>query len=440
MLRKLARLVADRAMILGLVLLCAYFSVATYSEQQPTGANAARLVAALIDPSKGGATRIVIVARRESEDAAFSKSLESDLTQAGALVLAVVVGEPKDARDVLLKIADSGGKIDVIACSAATSSWLVFADLATDFPSLGNPKLVKPESFMWPSFLNAENLVNIADQNAIIAIMAIGMTMVIITGGIDLSVGSLLALAAVLAARGIRDFGGGGEASPLSMTIACAAAIAVCGIIGAFSASMITRLDVPPFIVTLSMMLIASGFAYTCSKGQSIDRIPDAFMGLQRGAAVLSIPNAVLLMMILYAIAHVVMTRTWLGRYLYAVGGNREASRLSGVPVRRVIVFAYVVNGLLAGVGGVLFASQFKSGSATYGEMYELYVIAAVVVGGTSLSGGEGTLFGTLVGAFTIGVIRNGMNLTNVDPYSQKIVLGIVILGAVLLDRIRPRQ
>ena len=149
--------------------------------------------------------------------------------------------------------------------------------------------------------------------------------------------------------------------------------------------------------------------------------------------------RSVVLMLVLYALAHMVMSRMKLGRYIYAVGGNREAARLSGVPVRRVLMFAYVAGALLAGVGGVIIASQLKSGSPTYGNMYELYVIAAVVVGGTSLSGGEGKMFGTLIGAFTIAVIQNGMNLTNVESYTQKVVLGLVILGAVLLDKLRRR-
>jgi ribose transport system permease protein len=144
-------------------------------------------------------------------------------------------------------------------------------------------------------------------------------------------------------------------------------------------------------------------------------------------------------MLVLYVAAHVLMSRMKLGRYLYAVGGNREASRLSGVPVRRVLLFAYIASGVLAGLGGVIMASQLKSGSPTYGNMYELYVIAAVVVGGTSLSGGEGRMFGTLIGAFTIAVIQNGMNLTNVESYTQKVVLGLVILAAVLLDTLRHR-
>jgi ribose transport system permease protein len=210
--------------------------------------------------------------------------------------------------------------------------------------------------------------------------------------------------------------------------------------IGAFSGAMVTRFDIPPFIVTLAMMLVGSGVAYTLAKGESIYQIPDSFIWLGRGADLLHLPNAVVLMLVLYALAHVLMSRMKLGRYLYAVGGNREAARLSGVPVRRVMMFAYVASAILAGVGGVIMASQLKSGSATYGNMYELYVIAAAVVGGTSLSGGEGKIFGTLIGAFTIAVIQNGMNLTNVESYTQKVVLGFVILGAVLLDKIRRKE
>src|SRR6185312_3551656 len=131
---------------------------------------------------------------------------------------------------------------------------------------------------------------------------------------------------------------------------------------------------------------------------------------------------------------------TVFGRYIYAVGGNPEAARLSGVPTLRVLRRVYTVSGLLAGLGGVIMASQLKSGSPTYGQMYELYVIAAVVVGGTSLSGGEGKIFGTLIGAFIIAVIQNGMNLTNVESYTQKVVLGLVILAAVLLDTLRHRR
>ena len=434
---KNSRFLTDYGMILVLVLLCAFFSVVTYSDQSPTGEAAAKQVVGAIQQQFGKTPRVLIAASDQPGDAAFAASIERELATSGAQILATVRGEPRDAREALVKINAAGGRLDAVACTQVTGAWLVFSDLKTDFPAIGEPRIVTPRSYRWPNFLKSENLLNIANQIAVIAIVAIGMTMVIITGGIDLSVGSLLALSAVLAARFIRDFAGGMNASFGGMLFACIAAILLCGIIGGFSGGMITRFGIPPFIVTLAMMLVGSGLAYILAKGQSIYQIPDSFVWLGRGADLLSLPNAVVLMLVLYALAHVLMSRMKLGRYLYAVGGNREAARLSGVPVQRVLLFAYIASALLAGLGGVIMASQLKSGSATYGNMYELYVIAAVVVGGTSLSGGEGKMLGTLTGAFTIAVIQNGMNLTNVESYTQKVVLGLVILGAVLLDKIR---
>ena len=433
----LTRLLTDHGMILVLLLLCAFFSVMTYSEQSPIGEAAARQVAADIRQQFGQNPRVLIVASDQPGDTAFASGIARDFAGSGGQILATVKGEPKDAREALQKLSATGGRLDAIACTQVTGAWLVFSNLKTDFPALGQPRVIMPRSYRWPNFLKSENLLNIANQIAVIAIVAIGMTMVIITGGIDLSVGSLLALSAVLTAGFIRDFAGGVNASFGGMLLACLAAIALCGIVGAFSGAMITRFAIPPFIVTLAMMLVGSGLAYILAKGQSIYQIPDSFVWLGRGADLFSLPNAVVLMLVLYALAHVLMSRMKLGRYLYAVGGNGEAARLSGVPVKRVLMWAYIASALLAGLGGVIMASQLKSGSATYGNMYELYVIAAVVVGGTSLSGGEGRMLGTLTGAFTIAVIQNGMNLTNVESYTQKVVLGLVILGAVLLDRIR---
>lgn len=426
-------------MFLVLLLLCAFFSVVTTAEQSPTGAVAAIQLAPAIVKQFGTSSRVLIAGRDQAEDAAFAQTLERELSTARVQVLGTVRGEPKDAREALQKLAASGGKLDAIACTRITGAWLVFGNLKADFPTLGDPQIVIPRSYRWPNFLKADNLLNIANQIAVIAIVAIGMTLVIITGGIDLSVGSLLALSAVLAARFIRDWAGGATAGAGGMLLACSAAILLCGVVGGFSGAMITRFGIPPFIVTLAMMLVGSGLAYILAEGQSIYQIPDSFVWLGRGADFFKLPNAVVLMLVLYGSAHVLMSRMRLGRYLYAVGGNREAARLSGVPVERVLLFAYIASALLAGLGGVIMASQLKSGSATYGNMYELYVIAAVVVGGTSLSGGEGRMLGTLTGAFTIAVIQNGMNLTNVESYSQKVVLGLVILGAVLLDKMRAK-
>lgn len=435
----LSRWSTDYGMVLVLLLLCGFFSVATYTEQSATGEAAAVQVGGLIEKRFGKNAGVIIVAREQAEDIAFADRLHRDLAAAGAQVLAVIKGEPKDAREALQKIVATGGKVDAIACTQAAAEWQVFSDLKTDFPLLGEPPLLAPPRLRWPIFLNASNLLNIANQIAVIAVIAIGMTLVIITGGIDLSVGSLIALSAVLAARFIRDDAGGLNATVVGMILASLAAILACGVIGAFSGGMITRFGIPPFIVTLAMMLVGSGLAYTLAEGQSIAEIPDSYMWLGRGADIFGLPNAVVLMVVLYLLAHVLMSRTKLGRYLYAVGGNREAARLSGVPVQRVIMFAYIASALLAGLGGVFMASLYKSGSATYGNMYELYVIAAVVVGGASLNGGEGKMWGTFIGALTIAVIQNGMNLTNVESYTQKVVLGLVILGSVWLDKIRRR-
>ncbi|NBR85831.1 MAG: ABC transporter permease [Verrucomicrobia bacterium] len=433
-----SRLLADYGMVFVLALLCAFFSFATYTEQHPTSADAARQLANSIATQFGKSARVLIAVPNQPEAAEFAGALQAALTNAGATVIATVKGEPKEAR-AALQAAASAGKLDAIACTQASAGWLVFADLATDFPALGAPRVVQPQTYRWPNFLKRDNLLNIANQIAVIAIVAIGMTLVIIGGGIDLSVGSLIALAAVVAALLIRDFAGAQQATTLGMVLACGGAILVAGAAGAANGALVTVFHLPPFIVTLAMMLVASGVAYLLTHGQSVYQVPDSFVWLGRGTNWFGLPNAVLLMAVLYTTAHLVMSRTVLGRWLYAVGGNRQAARYSGVPVRRVLFLTYVISGLLAGLGGVVLASQLKSGSPTFGQMYELYVIAAVVVGGASLNGGTGRMFGTLVGAFTIAVIQNGMNLMNVESYTQKVVLGLVILGAVLLDLMRNR-
>ena len=211
-----------------------------------------------------------------------------------------------------------------------------------------------------------------------------------------------------------------------------------CAAAGAFNGLLTTAFSVPPFIATLGMMLMASGTAFRLASGRSIPEVPPAFSELGRGSLA-GLPNAVVLMIALYIVAHVVMSRTVFGRYVYAIGGNAHAARLSGIPVRRVLVIVYTLCGALAGLGGVLLASQLAAGDPKFGAMYELDVIAAVVVGGTSLLGGRGKMLGTLIGAFIIAVIKNGMNLTNVDPFNQKIVLGAVLTASVLLDTLKHR-
>jgi ribose transport system permease protein len=431
----MARFRTDHGMVLVLVLLAVFFSAMTRTEQRPTGEAAADQVAESVLGRFGRSARVLVAARSNPEDLVFAARLRERLAAGGATGVELVQGEPRDAREVLVRLAGAGKKLDAIAANESTAAWLVFADLARDFPALGSPVVVQPRSYRWPNFLKRDNLLNITNQIAVIAILAVGMTVVIISGGIDLSVGSLIALSAVTACLLIRDHAGALRAGAAGMTLACLAAIVGSGLVGGFTGIMVTRFRVPPFIVTLGVMLMASGAAYLLAQGQSIYQIPDSFTWLGRGTTLLGIPNTVVLMALLYGAAHAMMSRTRWGRYLYAVGGNPEAARLSGVPVRRVQCFAYVLCGLLAGLGGVVMASQLKSAAPTYGQMYELYVIAAVVVGGTSLSGGEGRILGTLIGAFVIAVIQNGMNLMSVESYTQKVVLGSVILLAVLLDK-----
>lgn len=405
--------------IAALLVLAVFFSVMTRREEFPQDAAAAReLVSGLAKDAK-----VMVAVRGVAEDKAFAEALKAEL---GSRAIEVVTGEPRDARKALDRVAATG--LDVIIGTQVTAEWLVFSDLK-------DVKILKPSSRTWPVFLTRDNLLNIASQIAVIAILAIGMTVVIIAGGIDLSVGSLLALSAVVTTLILRDAFGGEKASSMQMMLASLGGIGLCACSGLLAGGIITRLRMPPFIVTLAMMLVGSGLAYRLADNQSVYQVPESFIWLGRGADLVNVPNSVVLMLLLYALAHGMMTQSAFGRHLYAVGGNVEAAMVSGVPVKRVTVMAYALCGLLAGLGGVVMASQLKSGSGTFGAKYELYAIAAAVVGGTSLSGGRGTMPGTLIGAFIIAVIQNGMNLTNVESNTQNIVLGLVILAAVAMER-----
>jgi len=432
------QLLADYGMLLVLAGLCAYYSYATWNEQHPTGPAAAAQVAATVRAACEPAARVLVAAQGNEEGRGFAEAATAQLRADGFSVVATVIGEPPDlAAELRRAAADSRGLAALVTTHDA-SRWRVVQLLPERYPQL-RARVISPQSRRYPDFLRRANLLAIADRIVVIAIVAIGMTMVIITGGIDLSVGSLIALSAVLATVLIRRFAGGTAATAEAMVACCLAAILLCGLTGLFSGSMVAFARIPPFIVTLAMMLVASGLAFTMAGGQSVYQVPPSIDWLGRGRGLFGLPNTVVLMVALYAAAHLLMTRTVLGRRIYAVGGNAEAARLSGVPVAGVTLFVYTACGCLAGLGGIVQASQLQSGAPTYGLMYELYVIAAVVVGGTSLAGGTGRVLGTLIGAFIIAVIQNGMNLTGVESYTQKVVMGLVILGAVLLDQLRSR-
>jgi ribose transport system permease protein len=427
--------VHDYGMVFVLLLLAGLFAALTVKEQHPTGEDAGRQVADFIVARFGNQARVLIVTRDTSEDLAFSRAAAERLESSGATVLAIVNGSVPDVRKAIESILDQGGQIDAIAANDVTAKWTVY----DRFPAVGSAKCVIPTSYTWPDFLKVSNLLGVANQTAIYAIIAIGMTMVIVTGGIDLSVGSLVALASVSSALMIRDWGGGSDAGLGMVLVAGCAGIAICALAGALNGFMITTFQIPPFIVTLGMMMMASGLSFRLSEGRSIPELPATFFWLGRGQT-LGVPHPILLMIVLYALAHVVMSRMVFGRYVYAIGSNKRAAFLSGVPVQRILIAVYTICGAVAGLGGIVLTSQLSAGDPKFGSMYELEVIAAVVVGGTSLLGGQGKIFGTLIGAFIISVIKNGMNLTDVDPFNQKIVLGAVLLTAVLLDTLRRRE
>jgi len=279
-----------------------------------------------------------------------------------------------------------------------------------------------------PQFLSLPNLVNVALSIAITGILAVGMTMVILTGGIDLSVGSVVALAGVVAAMLAYDGGAG------SVAAGALAAVGVGLAVGLFNGFVIAQFRVPPFVTTLAMLTICRGLAFILTGGRSIGNLPDAF-GLVGKSRLAGVPLPVVLMLVVVAGGWFLLRHTVVGRHVYAVGGNREAAFLAGVNTKRVTALTYVLNGVLVGLAGFVLASRLGAGVPNAGVQYELDVIAAVVVGGTSLTGGRGSVIGTLWGAVFIGVLNNGLNLAGVDPYMQKIALGVVLLLAVLADQ-----
>jgi ribose transport system permease protein len=286
--------------------------------------------------------------------------------------------------------------------------------------------LVVVLSFLSNSFLTVSNLLNIARQVSINAIIAAGMTFVILTAGIDLSVGSVLAFSGAIIA-GLLSTG-----QPLLVGIS--AGLLLGAVLGLVNGLIVTRGGVQPFIATLGMLTIGRGATLVYTDGRPITGLPDAFVWLGAGD-VGRVPVPVIIMALVFVAAYVVLTQTVLGRYIYAIGGNEEAARLSGVNVTLYKTLAYVLSGVLAATSGIILTARLNSAQPTAGGGYELDAIAAVVLGGTTLAGGEGSITGTLLGAFIIGVLNNGLNLLNVSSFYQQVVKGVVILLAVLLDR-----
>ncbi|MFQ6112532.1 MAG: ABC transporter permease [bacterium] len=282
-----------------------------------------------------------------------------------------------------------------------------------------------------PHFLTVSNLLNVAQQTAINAIIAVGMTFVIITAGIDLSVGSLVAFSGVVLASVLHA----GIGLPLAILAGLGTGL-VCGLVNGL---LITYGRLPPFISTLGMMSVARGAALLYTQGRPISGFSGNFRLVATGE-LLHIPAPVIIMVFVYGMAHFVLTRTKVGRYTYAIGGNEEAALLSGVNVRFYKTTVYGVCGMLSGLAAIILTARLNSAQPIAGIMYELDAIAATVIGGTSLMGGQGTVLGTLIGAFIMGILRNGLNLLGVSSFIQQIVIGSVIILAVLMDMALKKQ
>lgn len=282
------------------------------------------------------------------------------------------------------------------------------------------------------TFLTQKNVFNILRQNASNLFLATGMTMVIILGGIDLSVGSVIALSGCVATRRVVHLG-------MPEAVAFLIAVGIGALVGMANGLVICKTNIPPFIVTLASMNITKGIALVYTQGAPIRCMTDGFKFPGAGY-VGPIPTPVILMLIIFVIAILLVNRTHFGRHIYAVGGNAQAARFSGINVSKVKFLVHTFIGVMAGIAGVVVASRLYSGQPTAGDGAEMDAIAAVVVGGTSMSGGSGRLGGTLIGVLIIGVLNNGLNLMGVDSNWQYIVKGFVILLAVYVDFIRNRK
>jgi ribose transport system permease protein len=280
-------------------------------------------------------------------------------------------------------------------------------------------------------FLTFDNLMNVFRQSAVNALLALGQLVVIVTAGIDLSVGSVLGLACVLAALMMK--------AGVPAWLSALSAIGVGAALGSVNGLLLTRLRLPhPFIPTLGMMNVARGLALVISGGFPISGLPDGFRWLGAGR-IGFIPSPVLVVVVVCAVLHLFLTRTAVGRDIYAIGGNKQAAVLCGIPVNSRLTLVYAISGAMAGLGAIVLAGRMNSGFPLAGMGAELDAIAAVIIGGASFFGGVGTVSGTLIGALMIGVLRNGLNLLDVSSYWQTAVIGVVIVMAVWIDVVRQR-
>ncbi len=292
-------------------------------------------------------------------------------------------------------------------------------------------------SMLSPAFLTVRNLLNVVRQISVIGLIAIGVTMIIITRGIDLSSGSLLALSAVIAASLAQRPDWAARMYPnlpaLPVIVPVVLALAVGAIVGMINGGLVAFTGIPPFIATLGMMTAARGIALLYADGRPISSLTDSYNFIGQGT-IAGVPVPILIFAFIGVISYVMLNHTKFGKYLFAIGGNENAAFVSGVNIKKYKVLVYTYGSFLAALSGIVLSSRISSGQPGLGLAYELDAIAAATIGGTSHSGGIGTIGGTIVGALIIGVLNNGLDLLNVSAYWQQIVKGIIIVGAVILD------
>ncbi|MCI8417768.1 MAG: ABC transporter permease [Lachnospiraceae bacterium] len=283
-----------------------------------------------------------------------------------------------------------------------------------------------------PVFLTSRNMTNILSQVSFTAVLALGQTFVMLTGGIDLSVGSVLGITSMVGAMLMR--------STESVFLAITVTLLLGAIIGCVNGLLVSRFDIPAFVVTLGMMQVCRSADYLLSGGHAVNKLPDSFRAIAGAEIAAGFRVYYLVIILLFFVVHWVLSNTKLGRYTYAIGSNVEATRLAGVNTKLYTLLPYIISGLMAAIGGVLMGSRFGAVDPNYGNSYEMNTLAAVVIGGCAMTGGKGTILGTAIGVLFMGVLTNGLDITGVSPYWQGVATGSVLILALLFERLTNRK
>lgn len=287
-------------------------------------------------------------------------------------------------------------------------------------------------SFISPVFLTVRNVTNILSQIGFIAILSLGQTFVMLTGGIDLSVGSVLGISSMVGVIVMKSTG--------SVTLGIMVMLLVGLVVGLVNGVLVAKFDIPAFVVTLGMMQACRSGDYLISGGHAVNKLPEAYRALASGEIFTGFRVYYVFIIILYVIIHWVLSNTKLGRNTYAIGSNAAAARLAGINTSLYRMLPYIISGILAAVSGIIMAARFGAVDPNYGTDYEMSTLAAVVIGGTAMTGGKGTILGTAIGVIFMGVLSNGLDITGVSPYWQGVATGIVLILALLIERLSSKK